>query len=415
MKKYSVILPLLLGCMLVFGQQPSGNKGIFKTYEPGYFQNSILKGIEQYEADKETPKAKKTFKADASEFNIPTDKNDFKQYWHNDPVSQGNTNTCWCFSTTSFLESDIYRVTGKKVRISEMYTVYNEYLERAHNWVMTRGNIFVGEGSEGNAVIKIWKKYGCIPFDSFPGLLPGQTFYSHDKLFEEFKNYLDFIKKNNLWDETAVINNVKSILNHYIGTPPETIIVDGIKYTPAEYLKNYLKINPDDYCDLLSYLQQPFWEKVEYEVPDNWWHNKDYYNVPLSDFIKVVKESIRKGYTFAVGGDVSEAGFLAREANAAVIPSFDIPSQAIDDNARQFRFSNETTTDDHGMHVVGYLEKDGITWFLVKDSGSGSRTGGKENNKNFGYYFFHEDYIKLKMMDIMVHKDMLKDLLPKFK
>ena len=116
----------------------------------------------------------------------------------------------------------------------------------------------------------------------------------------------------------------------------------------------------------------------------------------------------------AIGGDVSEAGFLAREANAAVIPSFDIPSAAIDENARQFRFSNETTTDDHGMHVVGYLEKDGVTWYLVKDSGAGSRTGGKENNKNFGYYFFHEDYVKLKMMDFTVHKDMMKDFLPKF-
>ncbi|HNW54830.1 MAG TPA: hypothetical protein PKN21_11205, partial [Bacteroidales bacterium] len=70
--------------------------------------------------------------------------------------------------------------------------------------------------------------------------------------------------------------------------------------------------------------------------------------------------------------------------------------------------------DDHGMHIVGYMEKDGVTWFLVKDSGSGSRTGGKENNKNFGYYFFHEDYVKLKMMDFTVHKDMMKDLLPKF-
>ena len=115
----------------------------------------------------------------------------------------------------------------------------------------------------------------------------------------------------------------------------------------------------------------------------------------------------------SIGGDVSEAGFL-REANAAVIPSFDIPSDAIDENARQFRFSNETTTDDHGMHIVGFMEKDGVTWFLVKDSGSGSRNGGIEKNKNFGYYFFHEDYVKLKIMDFMVHKDMMKDLLPKF-
>jgi len=93
--------------------------------------------------------------------------------------------------------------------------------------------------------------------------------------------------------------------------------------------------------------------------------------------MKVIKNAIKKGYTVSIGGDVSEAGFLAREANAAIVPTFDIPSDYIDDNARQFRFSNQTTTDDHGMHIVGYMEKNGKTWFLVKDSGSGSRTGGK--------------------------------------
>jgi bleomycin hydrolase len=66
------------------------------------------------------------------------------------------------------------------------------------------------------------------------------------------------------------------------------------------------------------------------------------------------------------------------------------------------------------MHLVGYLEKDGKDWYLIKDSGAGSRNCGKES-KNFGYYFMHEDYIKLKIMDIMVHKDVAKDIISKFK
>ncbi len=408
------VIVLLISTM-ANAQQPKKDKGVFKTYEPGYFQNSILKGIEEYDNTKETPRAAKSFKANPADFNIPASKNDFKIFWHNNPISQGNTNTCWSFSTNSFLESEICRLSGKKGRTSDMFTVYYEYLERAKAWVQTRGNMNFGEGSEGNAVTKIWKKYGCVPFESYTGMLPGQKFYSHAKMFDELKNYTDFVKKNNLWDEKAVLDNFRAILNYYMGDPPTKVTVEGKEYSPKEYLTNYLKLNPDDYCDVLSYMQQPYWKQVEYEVPDNWWHNKDYYNIPLDDFMNVVKASIKKGYTFAIGGDVSEAGFLAREANAAVIPSFDIPSAAIDENARQFRFSNETTTDDHGMHIVGYLEKDGVTWFLVKDSGAGSRTGGIEKNPNFGYYFFHEDYIRLKIMDFTVHKDMMKDLLPKFK
>jgi bleomycin hydrolase len=148
-------------------------------------------------------------------------------------------------------------------------------------------------------------------------------------------------------------------------------------------------------------------------VPDNWWHSKEYYNVPLDVFMKALNKAVKAGYTVAIGGDVSEPGF-SRETNTALIPDWDIPSAYINDDARQFRFSNHTTTDDHGMHLVGWLEKDGQMWYLIKDSSSGSRNVG-EGDKKFGYYFFSTDYVKLKMMDFAVHKDAVKDVLKKFK
>ncbi|MCK5075981.1 MAG: peptidase C1, partial [Calditrichia bacterium] len=88
----------------------------------------------------------------------------------------------------------------------------------------------------------------------------------------------------------------------------------------------------------------------------------------------------------------------------------DIPSEYINEDARQFRFSNETTTDDHGIHCVGWMEKEGKDWYLIKDSGSGSKNG-----NNWGFYFYHEDYVKLKMMNILVHKEAAKDILKKIK
>jgi bleomycin hydrolase len=124
--------------------------------------------------------------------------------------------------------------------------------------------------------------------------------------------------------------------------------------------------------------------------------------------MKALKNAIRNDYTISIGGDVSESGKLP-ENDLFYIPTFDIPADFIDENSRQFRFSNKTTTDDHGVHLIGFVEKDGEDWFLIKDSGSSSFTG-----KNKGYYFFHEDYIKLKIMDFMVHKDAVKDLLEKF-
>lgn len=412
-KKSIILVIFLISLTALFAQQPA-DKGTFKVYEPGYFQNSILKGIEDYESNTNPVPPTPVFKAEVPA-GVPVNVKDFKQFWHNPPVSQGNTNTCWSFSATSYLESEIYRLSGQKVRISEMYTVYFEYIERASAWVKTRGNMFFGEGSEANAVTKIWSKYGCVPYEAYTGFLPGQKFYSHEAMFKELKNYAEFVKANNIWDEQTVISNFRSIMNHYMGEPPIFLTINGKEVSPIDYMTNVLKYKPEDYCDVLSYMQKPYWTQAEYIVPDNWWHSDVYYNVPLADFMTIIKKSIKEGYTLAIGGDVSEAGFLAREANLAYIPTFDIPSAFIDENARQFRFSNETTTDDHGMHIVGYMEKDGVTWFLVKDSGAGSRTGGKEKNPNFGYYFFHEDYVKLKIMNFMVHKDMFKEYLPKFK
>jgi bleomycin hydrolase len=166
-----------------------------------------------------------------------------------------------------------------------------------------------------------------------------------------------------------------------------------------------VRLNPDDYVDVLSLMQKPYYQFVEYEVPDNWWHSKDYLNVPVGDFMGAIKSAIRNGYTVCIGGDVSEPGYEGH-AGLAVVPTFDIPSSYIDDNARQFRFSNGTTGDDHGIHIVGYVEKDGKDWYLIKDSGSGSR-----NNHHPGYYFYTEDYVKLKMLGFMVHKDAVKNLL----
>lgn len=312
------------------------------------------------------------------------------------------------------LESEIYRLSRQEIKLSEMFIAYCEYIERAQQFVKTRGEVYIAEGSEMNAVIKVMKKYGVLPYNEYSGMLPGQEFQSHDKMFKEIKAYLESVKKQNAWDETTVVTTVKGIMDFYMGAPPQSIKVNSKDYTPLQYLKEVVRLNPDEYVDVLSYMQQPYWKKVIFEVPDNWWHDSSYYNVPLDDYMKLLKKAIKQGKTVSLAGDVSEAGFLAREANAALVPTFDIPSDYIDDNARQLRFSNGSTTDDHGMHVVGYKEQDGITWFLLKDSGAGSRTGGPEKNINFGYYFFHEDYVKLKMMSFLVHKDILDELKNKF-
>ena len=389
-----------------YAQKPHKDKGVF--IEPkNEFWDTIKASCEEFNKKPVAPV--KAFKMDFSGYNLPKTTSEFKQIWHSPPVSQASTGTCWCFSTTSYYESEIYRLFKKEIKLSEMYTVYWEYVEKAIRFVKERGNSAFGEGSEANAVPRIWRKYGCVPENIYTGLMPGQRFHDHSKMFEEMNHYLEFVKKNDAWNENTVVSTIKSILNHYIGVPPETVKVNNKEMTALEYFKNEIKLNLDDYVDILSLLEKPYFQQVEYEVTDNWWKSADYYNTPLDEYMTLLKRAVKDGYSVAIGGDGSEPGYEAH-VGVAMIPSWDIPSEYIDEYAREFRFANKTTTDDHGIHVVGYKEIDGKTWFLIKDSGSGSRNG-----SNKGYYFYHEDYVKLKMMSFTVHRSAVEDLLKKFK
>jgi bleomycin hydrolase len=401
-KRIAVLLTVaLLVPLALLAQEKKKDKGVFVSPKPGFWEE-IQKATSEF--GKRPQVARKSFVVDLEGLDAPKGLDEFKSAWHNPPVSQGNTNTCWSFSTTSFFESEVYRLHKKKVRLSEIFTVYNEYLERTKRFIRERGDSAVAEGSEANAVTRNMKLYGMVPWDVYSGLLPGQKFHDHSKLIAEVSGYLDSLKAANAWNEAAALETVKAILDHHIGTPPATFTVEGREYTPKTYLSDYLKINPDDYVDVLSYMQQPFGPGVEYEVPDNWWHNKDYDNVPLDTFMKIIRQALAGGYTMSLGGDVSEPG-RNPDRKVFMVPSFDIPAEYIDDSARQFRFGNGTTTDDHGIHLVGSTVRNGKTWYLIKDSGSSSRNADPK-----GYYFFSEDYVKLKMMDFMVHKDALKGI-----
>ncbi len=418
MKPSVLLIIVSLMAISIFAQDKK-DKSIFKVYDKGqsFYYNSILKDVRKAEELKSSKKPYKRLKIDVTGKKFPNKVEIYKeQIWHNKPISQGNAGSCWCFSTTSFFESEVYRLHKKEVKLSEIYTVYWEYVEKARSFVNSRGKTAFEQGSESNAVTRIYIKYGIIPLSEYTGLLNNRKFHSHENMYNEMDNYLKSVKKQNAWNEKEVIKTIKSIMEHYIGEPPTKITIAGKEYTPHEYLKDYLKLNMNDYIEILSYMQEPYYRKCSYDVPDNWWNSEEYYNVPLNEYMEIVYKAVEQGYSFVIGGDVSEAGLLASKGDpqVGIIPSFDIPSEYIDENSRQFRFSNKTTTDDHGMHVVGSTKIDGKMWFLVKDSSSGSRNN-DENAKEFGYYFFHEDYIKLKIMEFTIHKDVAKDIIKKFK
>jgi len=366
------------------------------------------KDIAIYRTREYRGKKRQFLSLDFSQIDKPTSLEEFTQYFHFPPIRQYRTGTCWCFSTTSFLESELKRLGRGEIKLSEMYTVYWEYVEKARRFIREKGKSYLGQGSEHNAVIARMKQYGAVPAEAYTGLVNGRTEHDHSQLFREFKNYLEFCRQNEYWDEDQAIAYVKSILNKHLGKPPEKITVNGQEMTPKEYLDKLLQLPLDDYVCFISFKYLPFYTKGEFKVPDNWWHSQDYYNVPLDEFYQAILHALEKGYTVALGGDISEPGIYGEE-DVAIVPTFDILPSLIDQDSREFRFYNRTSFDDHAIHAVGYTQRGDHTWFLIKDSGGGAHRG-----KFKGYYFYRDDYVRLKMLNFMVHKDAVADLLKKF-
>ncbi len=401
---------LLAGVVLIASVPASAqerrDKAVFEVEK-----DAKLDGIRAELRKKAEEPEKKTMMVDFSTFEAPKEVSEFTQVFHQPAICQGLSGMCWCFSTTSFLESEAHRLTKRELRFSVMHSVYWEYVEKARGFVQSRGKSVFGEGSQGAAVMRAWRTHGVVPADIYTGLKGGRKDYDHqDTVYKELKAYLDGVKAAGAWNEEQVVSTVRAILDHHLGAPPTTVRVDGKALTPLEYLTQVARLNPDDYVEFLSFLAKPTWQRTEYEVPDNWWHGREYINLPLDAFMGAFKGAIRKGYSLAIAADMSEPGYSIGAPGLAVVPSWDIPSSHLDAAARQFRFNNGTTTDDHGLHVVGFTQQKGQDWYLVKDSWSSAW-----NNEHPGYYFFHEDYVKLKVLGFMVHKDAVKDVLAKVK
>jgi len=353
-------------------------------------------------------KIRRELRYDVSRIAAPAALSDFTTAFHFPPVAQYRTGTCWSFSSTSFIESEVARITGREIKLSEMHTVYYEYLAKVRRVIHERGVGWNGEGSEANALLRVYREHGAVPAAVYTGLKPGVERHDHSALSSEVEKYLEFVKANDYWDEDAVLAHVRVILNTHLGEPPSSFEFEGKTYTPQTFLGNVLKINPDDYVDVMSTLSFPYFTQGPFEVPDNWWFDSTYYNLPLDQWYGALVGAIKTGYTAELGGDVSEPGWYGKQ-DLAVVPDFDVPPAYINEDSREFRYYNRTTTDDHGIHLIGHTQIEGRDWFLIKDSGRSARHGKFE-----GYYFMRDDYLRLKMMTFTVRKDALGSVLETF-
>jgi bleomycin hydrolase len=342
-----------------------------------------------------------------NEIHKPENLEEFSAVFHFPPVNQDTTNACWSFATISFIESEMKRLGMEPVKLAVMYPFFHDYVEKAKEYIRTEGESRFAPGDLFTGVIEIIKEYGIVPLNAYRGQTRAVKSYNHIQLENELNDLMMQVKEMNIWDEELVLQKVRKILYQHLGVPPQSFEYKGKIYTPRSFLKEVVRLPWDEYIMVTSFTYAPFYEFIELKVPDNWAHYKTYYNVPLDLFYESIKNAIKKGYSIAFNSDTGEPGRMGRE-DIVFVPEFDIPSKYINQEAREFRFNNGSTTDDHLMQIVGYKKRRGNDWFLVKDSWRTAWEG-----QFPGYYFFHGDYIKLKTLAFLVHKDAVPDIVEK--
>lgn len=352
---------------------------------------------------------------------------------------QNKSGTCWSFSGTSFVEDEIMRLGGDSLDLSEMFTVRKCYQDKADRYVRMYGSASFAAGGNITDVAYVWRHYGAVPEEVYTGLQYGEDKHVHGELDGALSGIVSTVVKNpNKKISTAWKKAFAGVLDAYLGAEPTTFTYNGKTYTPQSFAAS-LPFNPDDYVALTSFTHHPFYQPFVLEVADNWtWDS--YQNVPLDELKAIVDNALKNGFPVSWAADVSEKGFkwkegvalmpkgkneadmegteLARWVKLSDADRMDekykftgpVPEETITQESRQADFDNQTTTDDHGMEIVGIAEDiEGNHYYKVKNSWD-------TNQKYEGFLYVSEPYFLAKTLSILVHKDAIpKDIAKKLK
>lgn len=341
--------------------------------------------------------------------------------------NQAATGTCWCFATTSFMESELLRMGKGTYDLSEMFIVRQKYMNQLQDNYLRRGDGNIGQGSLSHTFMNAYRQVGIVPEEVYTGINYDSERHNHSEMVRYLHALADVAVKAKA-RSPEYYKLVDNLFDTYLGKLPEKFTYKGKEYTPKTFAES-LGLDMDDYIELTSFTHHPYYVKFDVEVPDNWEHSL-MYNLPLDEMMETVDYALKNGYTVCWDGDVSEKGFsftngvainpevkkvedlsntdrarfekLGEKERLEEVFKFERPYPEINvtPEVRQAGFESFVTTDDHLMHLTGITkDQDGTKYYITKNS------WGTDRNKFGGYLNMSESFVRAKTIYVMVHKD----------
>jgi len=322
---------------------------------------------------------------------------DIHVYDHTPVKNQAATSTCWCFSAISFLESELLRLGRGEYDLSEMFVVSHVYTDKADYYVRMHGQNNFAPGALGHDVFNTIREHGIVREEDFSGLWEYETAHNHSELQRILAGIVNGVLAGR-GPTPKWTSAFQAALDAYLGEIPEEIRVGRRTMTPMEFRDNVLELDVSPYVEITSFAHMPFYQNGCLLVPDNWVRDDNTWNLPIDDAMRILENALMNGYTAVYGGDVSERSFNQNRGWADWREG-----ETITQADRQETWDNWSTSDDHGMHIIGIArDEEGTTYYKVKNSWG-------ETGPYDGIIYMSENFVRAQFDLITVHRDAIPE------
>ena len=349
--------------------------------------------------------------------------------------NQHRSGTCWDYAGTAFLEAELLRKGKGEYDLSEMFTAYHDYCDRAAASIRKHGDLGFSQGGCFGDILHVMDRYGLVPESEMPaGVMHRDTLANFGELNQMVPPLVKAAAGNGSLQadanyELLSMKAIRAVLQVYLGVPPERFTYQGKEYTPATF-RDATGLRASDYIQVTAFNHVPLYGTFAPESPDNW-RNDPAYNVTLDELTAIADYALEHGYPVGWDSDVSEPGWrLGIKQGFVVLPATEAaastqgsdmerwagksakeiqdeaaehptPQRWVTPEERQLAWDNHETNDDHLMLIYGTAKDQlGNEYYLVKNSWGDYGT-------HHGMFYCSKAYYRYKTVTILIHKDAL--------